>query len=132
MITNLFVYHKHGASFGEIITKSKQDRINENLQILTKRYPDYQNVIDEYILRDPVQDIRLFMEVLLERNIRKSVKAELIINHSLGGGAATYVKRKIEDNPEKVFFLMELMPDRKNLKVTTHNMLSSRELFFDF
>ena len=23
MITNLFVYHKHGASFGEIITKSK-------------------------------------------------------------------------------------------------------------
>lgn len=132
MITNLFVYHKHGASFGEIITKSKQDRINENLQILTKRYPDYQNVIDEYILRDPVQDIRLFMEVLLERNIRKSVKAELIINHSLGGGAATYVKRKIEDNPEKVFFLMELMPDGKTLKVTTHNMLSLRELFFDF
>ena len=31
-ITNLFVYHKHGASFGEIITKSKQERIDENLK----------------------------------------------------------------------------------------------------
>ena len=132
MITNLFVYHKHGASFGEIVTKSKQDRIHENLQILTKRYPDYQNVIDEYISRDPVQDIRLFMEVLLERNICKSVKAELIINHSLGGGATTYVKRKIEDNTETTFFVMELMPDGKNLKITTHNMLPSHELFFDF
>lgn len=132
MITNLFVYHKHGASFGEIVTKSKQDRMNENFQILIKRYPDYQNVIDEYILQDPVQDIRFFMEVILERNIRKMVKAELIINHSLGGGATTYVKRKIEDNPETAFFLMELMPDGKNLKITTYNMSSSYDMFFDF
>lgn len=132
MVTNLFVYHKHGASFGEIITKTKQERIDENLRILIGRYPDYQDVIDEYIALDPVQDIRKLMELIIERNIHKEQMAELAINHSLGGGATAYIKRRIQENQEKIYFVIELLQDGKTLQMKAYNLRRKFELYFDY
>ena len=121
MITNLFVYHKHGASFGEVITKSKQERIDENLKILCNRYPKYTQIIDEFILKDPIKDVRNFLKIIVKRNLCGRKKAELIVNHSLGGGATTYALRKIEkDKIIKDHFIVSLLSDGKTLKLDSY------------
>ena len=132
MITNLFVYHKHGASFGEIVTKSKQERIDENLRLLLKRHTDYQDVIDKFIASDPAKDIRDFMELIVSRHVEHTRPAELVINHSLGGGATVYLQRKIERDKQKLFFVMELLEDRKILHIKPYNTDLEKDLYFDF
>lgn len=132
MITNLFVYHKHGASFGEFVTKNKQKRIDENLCLLSKRYPDYLNLIDAFVLHDPARGIRDFMKTLVARHVGQKQQAELLINHSLGGGATVYLNRKIEKEKDKVFFVMELLDDRKSLRLKSYNCKLESDLYFDF
>lgn len=132
MITNLFVYHKHGASFGEIVTKSKQERIDENLRLLLKRHPDYQEVIDKFIANDPAKDIRNFMKLVVSRHVNKERPAELAINHSLGGGATVYLQRKIDKEKDKLFFVMELLDDRKTLHIKPYNTDLVYDFYFDF
>ncbi len=131
MITNLFVYHKHGASFGEIITKTKQERIDENLKILMGRYPDYESVVHDFIERDPVKDIRSFLVVIVNR-LHSAREAELVINHSRGGGATAYINRRMASNPQKDYFYMELLPDGKTLRISTVNTANKAVLYFDY
>lgn len=132
MVTNLFVYHKHGASFCEIVSQSKQERIEENLKILLKRYPNYQNIMDRYIAHDPAKDIRDFMWAVVFRHIHQKQSAELVINHSLGGGATAYVLRKIEAEKDKAFFLMELFEDGEILRLKGYNLGFAFEVVFNF
>lgn len=131
MATNLFVYHKHGASFGEIITKSKQDRMNENMAILLKKYPDYNDVVAAYIAADPVKDIRNFLQAIVHRATSHK-EAELVLNHSLGGGATTYIERRMAANPEKEYFYAELLPDRTTLKIAAVNTAGQHVLHFNY
>ena len=65
IVHNLFVYHKHGASFGEIISKTKQERIDENLKLLAKRYPNYSIDVQKYIERDPSSEFRSTLAFLV-------------------------------------------------------------------
>lgn len=132
MVTNLFVYHKHGASFGEVITKSKQERIEENLLILSKKHPGYQEMIDKFILKDPAKDIRNFMNLVVARYVDRRHYAELAINHSIGGGATVYLQRKIEKEKDKLFFVMELLEDRTTLHIKMCNANQQSDFYFDF
>lgn len=132
MITNLYVYHKHGVSFGEIKSKSKQDRINENLKILTDRYPSYLSQVDNFIDNDPVKHIREIIRIIMERNIEKNIPAELVINHSLGGGATTYAKRKMNADNHKRYFYMELLADGKTCRITTFGFNQNTTFYFNF
>lgn len=132
MITNLFVYHKHGASFGEIVTKSKQERIDENLRLLLKRYPDYQTAVDDIIARDPVKDIRNFMKLVIACHTDKAHQIVLAVNHSMGGGATVYLQRKMESESDKIFLVMELLADRKTLHVKSFNIDVEGDFYFDF
>lgn len=132
MVTNLFVYHKHGASFGTILSKSKQERIEENLKILKKRYPDYQKLVDMHILLDPAKGIRSFIQLALERYIDNERPAELIINHSLGGGASLYIMNKISENKGSVFLVIELLQGGDKLRLTGYNLKTDVELYFNF
>lgn len=133
MVTNLYVYHKHGVSFGELASKSKERRTKENLRILTDRYPDYMLAVDEFTACDPIKDIRLFMQVIIERRLHVSRSAELVINHSLGGGATSYILRRIEHElSHKDFFIMELLPDFVTLKLTFYSLEKYSEFYFNF
>lgn len=131
MVTNLFVYHKHGASFGEIITQTKQERMDENLAILLKRYPDYQDVVSNFIALDPVKDIRNLLRVIVHR-LTSHKEAELVLNHSLGGGATTYINRRMAANPEKEYFYTELLPDRTTLRISPINTGIQTVLYFNY
>ena len=131
MITNLFVYHKHGASFGEIITRTKQERMNENLAILLKRYPDYQDIVSNYIALDPAKAIRTFLQVIVQR-LTSHKEAELVLNHSLGGGATTYIERRMAEHPDIEYFYAEILPDQTTLKLVTINTGNQDILYFDY
>lgn len=131
MVTDLFVYHKHGVSFGEIVTKTKQQRIDENLAILAKRYPDYSAVVSDYIAADPVGDLRAFLAVIVHRAVSEK-KAVLVLNHSIGGGATTYIERRMAAHPQIEYFYAELLPDGVTLRVTTVNAERQDVLYFDY
>lgn len=131
MVTNLFVYHKHGASFGEIITRTKQERMNENLAILLQRYPDYQDIVSNYIALDPAKAIRSFLQVIVQR-LSSHKEAELILNHSLGGGATTYIERRMSEHPGIEYFYAEILPDQTTLKLVTVNTGRQDTLYFDY
>lgn len=132
MITNLYVYHKHGVSFGEIKSKSKQERINENLKILSNRYPNYFLQVDNFIANDPVKQIREFIRIIMERKLENNIPAELVVNHSLGGGATTYAMRRMNADTHKRYFYMELLADGKTCRITTFGFNQNTVFYFDF
>lgn len=133
MATNLYVYHKHGVSFGELINKNKDKCIKENFKILVNRYPQYMQSVYEFIACDPVGDLRRFIQVIIYRKLHSSHDAELVINHSLGGGASSYILRRIKDESwAKDFFLMELLPDCTSLKITFYSSVNECEFYFNF
>ena len=133
MITNLFIYHKHGVSFAEQIDKSKQDRINENLKILTKRYPDYIRLVDEFIIKDPARNIRDFVYyIYLENKSLSKKNGILFINHSCGGGTKVYQDNLIAKwRCYKRIYLIELLSDLKTICFTIYRDEQNRSFYFN-
>lgn len=87
----VFVRHLGGASFlGE-----KGKRIANALTILAQRYPDYQQQVDDYIRRDPLQAARQNLDL---SRLATFVREEniLMVCHSRGGGA----ERHLQDDAE--------------------------------
>ncbi|MBR5914053.1 MAG: glycosyltransferase [Selenomonadaceae bacterium] len=119
-VRNLFVYHKHGASFAERVDKSKKQRIQENLAIINERYPGYDKIIQDYIHADPAGANRKFLYHCVQA--QSDVKGVMFLNHSMGGGATTYQNRiiaKLKENWR--VYGMEPLADRKTLLVKSYN-----------
>lgn len=85
--TNLFVYHKHGASFSN---QEKKKLIERNLKILSKKHPEYFQLVNDFINKDPLKDIRELIKIKILSSIKKPV---IIIDHKLGGGANEFSKK---------------------------------------
>ena len=96
-VKNLFVWHKHGASFSKLPDKSKQQRLNENLAVLSERYPDYGRLVQEYIQEDPARSNRIFINHCAKAVASKNTQGVMFLNHSMGGGAKIYQDRKIDE-----------------------------------
>lgn len=93
MVPDLFVYHKHGGSFQ---AEEKQRLIRDNLLKLGERYPDYHATVQRFIQRDPLRRVREFM-VLLAAMREAAVRNRLVVDHDLGGGASSYLERRLQD-----------------------------------
>ena len=134
MITNLFVYHKHGVSFAEQMNKSKQERIEENLIVLTKRYPDYTKLVDVFVANDPIKDIRDFLYYLYLEQINTNKKEGILfINHSCGGGATVYQNNLINNwKNEKRIYSIELLADLTSLCFTIYQDKKNKSFYFNF
>jgi FkbM family methyltransferase len=83
---NLFVYHKHGGSFPSL---EKEELSKNNHQLLLSRYPEYHELVSDYIKLDPAMPIRQFVMLKLA-SINSDSGTVLIIDHDLGGGANAY------------------------------------------
>lgn len=57
-IANLFVFHKHGASFGKKLDSKREEVMKKHLEIVIKRHPQYMDMVREYVMRDPAVNIR--------------------------------------------------------------------------
>ena len=106
LVNNLFVYHKHGGSF---TSEEKKKLIDNNLKIISNRYPYYHDDVQTHILLDPAKSIREFIKLaLLSRNDSGAV---LIIDHELGGGANDYRNNLINTLTKKGELVVLLIND---------------------
>lgn len=90
-VENLFVYHKHGGSF---LSHEKKKLIEEHLKTLHKRYPSYDGQVSQLIHRDPNRKLRALLEQLIDTHEMTSI---LYFDHSLGGGATSYLDLRKEE-----------------------------------
>jgi GT2 family glycosyltransferase len=86
-VVNLYVYHKHGGSFGE----QKQQLVTENHQKLLIKHPHYELLIQKFIERNKLNELRdsLFLKIVSD-NVQ-----QLIFDHGLGGGATKFYKENL-------------------------------------
>ena len=88
---SLFVEHRGAASFG---SNEKQAAIARNNQIISKRYPQYDLSVQQFIAEDPIRTARIFSALTLLSAQQDQV--DIYIAHSLGGGAEQYLEERIK------------------------------------
>ena len=121
-VRNLFVWHKHGASFAERTDKSKQQRLKENLAILAERYPEYHQNVAKYIQQDPAKENRNFLKFCAEAVAGKNIQGVIFINHSMGGGTKVYQNNLIAELKDSWrVYSLELLADKITLTVKNCN-----------
>lgn len=62
LVANLFVHHAHGGSFP---SEQKRQLMDRNSAIIHHRYPDYASEVAEWVLADPLAELRAFMAFVL-------------------------------------------------------------------
>lgn len=87
IITNLFVFHKHGGSFGV----EKQRLVEQNLEKLIKKHPTYNNSVAKFIEANPFMD--MFGEVSFLMFLK--FKPAIIFSHGWGGGADHFLEEHL-------------------------------------
>lgn len=90
IVENLFVYHKHGGSF---LGDEKKSLIEKNSKIISNKHPKYFAEVAEFFTLDPLRHIRNFASMYL--CLKQSSKQILFFNHSIGGGATSYLDKRI-------------------------------------
>ncbi|MBO4582643.1 MAG: glycosyltransferase [Alphaproteobacteria bacterium] len=87
---NLFVWHKHGASFG--VEKFKM--IERHLAIIKNRYKNYIKDVQKAQHEGIYASLREFIKILFFNSIANSTSVWFC--HAWGGGAEMYAQRQIE------------------------------------
>ena len=87
-VENLFVYHKHGGSF---LSDEKKKLIENHLEILKSRFPDYDGQVNNHMTADANKEIREIMQMYIDTHNTNSI---LFFDHNLGGGATSYLEKK--------------------------------------
>ncbi len=84
--TGLFVVHRGGISFGE----EKHNLIAKNTKIINDSYPYYEEKIQRYFQKDPIENHR--RNIVLKFLQKEFVDSILInITHNYGGGTRRYI-----------------------------------------
>ena len=104
---DVFVRHLGGASFlGE-----KGKRITHALQVLAKRYPDYQHQVDAFIKQDPLKKYRKNLD-LARLNTFKRDQNILMVCHNRGGGAERHLREDTAQAMQEGKGVFYLRPER--------------------
>lgn len=122
-VRNLFVYHKHGASFATRKDASRAERLAKNLAILNKKHQGYDRLIQEYIAKDPCRAQRIFLMAVVRaaQGSRRGTHGVMFFCHSLGGGTQTYQDMQIKKRcPEERVYSAALLADGQTLLVREH------------
>lgn len=110
---DVFVQHHGAVSFAG----SKQARINENLALLNRIYPDYALTVQRFIQKDPVAVQRnKVLKVLLREQTNNYL---LFVMHGLGGGAKTHgdhLAQLLEAQQHAVLELSVITPEKWQLQ----------------
>lgn len=86
----LFVEHRGGASFG---SSAKQQALARSAAMISKRYPDYDQSVQQFIGADPLRTVRCLVGVAeLAAHLDE---VPVFLAHSLGGGAELYLQDHI-------------------------------------
>ncbi len=88
----VFVEHRGGASFG---TAQKRDLVQANNRIISRRYPGYDRLVQDFIRADPLATPRLALALVGAG--QRQAEVPVYLAHDLGGGAEHYLQRRIAE-----------------------------------
>ncbi|MER8829458.1 glycosyltransferase [Mesorhizobium sp. M0938] len=94
-VPNLFVEHSGGNSFG---LEAKARLMRSNGAIISKRYPDYDANVQDFIATDPLLSARILLAVAAVK--RPDRPLPVYFAHDLGGGAESYLQSRIKSEIE--------------------------------
>ena len=95
-IGNLFVEHRGGASFGNAV---KQRQLERNLAVIRRRYPRYDDAVQDFIRRDPLATARLALG-LVWAGAEQAGPVPVYLGHAMGGGAEHDLARRVAGHLE--------------------------------
>ena len=90
-VTNLFVEHRGGASFGA----EKKALIQRNNALISARYTGYDQMVQDFIRTDPLITPRLQAALAWADGLAGADGLPVFIAHSMGGGAEQYLQQKV-------------------------------------
>lgn len=91
LVPDLFVVHAHGGSFP---SEEKAKLIQKNAEVLSKRWPNYDEQIQRFIRTDEWGPIR--SQIIGTYALR--VPTVVVLDHGLGGGANSYFNKNKENH----------------------------------
>ena len=104
IVNNLFVYHKHGGSF---LSEEKNNLIKNNLSILHHKYPFYDELVHQFISKDPPKFIRIIAEFAI-RSKYLNINTYFVVDHDVGGGTNSYrrelIQKLLDENHQVILF----------------------------
>lgn len=90
--TGLFVEHRGGESFG---SEEKLRLVQKNNAVIGRRYPEYDQSVQEFIQTDPLLTPRLALAVAYVASLPDVAEVPVFVAHSMGGGADMYLEDRI-------------------------------------
>jgi GT2 family glycosyltransferase len=90
-ISNLFVEHRAGSSFG---SAAKRQLLERNGAEVSRRYPHYDREVQAFIRHDPMVTARLALG-LAWAAASQSTPVPVYLGHAMGGGAESDLRRRI-------------------------------------
>ncbi len=75
--SNLYVYHKHGASFME----NKARLVEDNALKMKSKHPDYLIKFDRFIEDDPLKEIRDALSIVIDANTRRDKRLFVYLDY---------------------------------------------------
>ncbi len=90
----LFVEHRGGESFG---SAEKLALVAKNNRIVSRRYPDYDQRVQDFILSDPLLTARLALGLAWAGSLAPSRAVPVYLAHSMGGGADHWLEHHMAE-----------------------------------
>jgi len=116
---NTFIYHHGSSSF----SLTKKELYDQNLKLVSERYPDYLSSVSQFCLSNPLNDIHINIKTrAMTWDCSKKDKRVLIILHSFGGGTAKYTMEMIDALKKKyIFYVLQISGNRLDLEEINNN-----------
>lgn len=92
-LTNLFVEHRGGTSFG---SEAKQELLRRNGGLISARYPQFDTEVQRFISDEPLLTARLTLALAWAGSLGQ--RLPIYLAHALGGGAEHYLRRRIRED----------------------------------
>ncbi len=135
LLTNIFVYHEGGLSFGD----EKKARVAYAIKLLEKRHPGYNRLIENYCVENPVKPVRF--QLVLKSLSSSNLPVVLIIGHGEGGGTRRFINELRYFFREKINFLWIepegdecvrlVFPDWASSYTQIYNLEADKDQLFD-
>lgn len=96
-IPGLFVEHHGGESFG---SAEKTALVAKNSSIVARRYPHYDQSVQDFITADPALTARLALGLAWAGSLDAFRKVPVYLAHAMGGGADHWLERQVSSDLE--------------------------------
>lgn len=96
-LPGLFVEHRGGESFG---SAEKLALVARNNEIVARRYPGYDQSVQDFISADPLRTARLALGLAWAGSLDPDRAVPVYLAHALGGGADHYLEHRLHADLE--------------------------------